>query len=124
MWPSTGEKGFNSGKLARNISVELTGEYDIKRVWDGVDPSTEEKLSTWDRIFAGGIVVASITPVWKLAKVGKGVKMTTEAVEATKAVTSTKPNFVLFNKIHRDSMPKDRGPNSGDLQSHHGLQHQ
>lgn len=66
-------------------------------------PSTEEKLSTWDRIFAGGIVVASITPVWKLAKVGK---MTTEAVEATKAVTSAKPNFVLFNKIHRDSMPK------------------
>lgn len=91
---------------------------------DGVDPSTEEKLSTWDGIFAGGIVVASITPVWKLAKVGKGVKMTTEAVEATKAVTSAKPNFVLFNKTHRDSMPKGRGPNGGNLQSHHGLHQQ
>lgn len=124
--PSSEEKGFDGGKLARDIAGEISGEYDIKRAWDGVDPSTGEKLSTWDRIFAGGMAVAGLTPVGKLAKVGKGVKMTTEAVEATKAVTSSKPNFVLFNKTHRDSMPKPkgRGPNGGNLQSHHGLQQQ
>ncbi|WP_306008338.1 WXG100 family type VII secretion target [Bacillus sp. MMSF_3353] len=124
--PSSGEKGFDGGKLARDIAGEISGEYDIKRAWDGVDPSTGEKLSTWDRIFAGGMAVAGLTPVGKLAKVGKGLKMTTEAVEATKAVTSAKPNFVLFNKTHRDSMPKPkgRGPNGGNLQSHHGLQQQ
>ncbi|WP_342720139.1 WXG100 family type VII secretion target (plasmid) [Bacillus paramycoides] len=124
--PSSEEKGFDSVKLARDIAGELSGEYDIKKAWDGVDPYTGEKLSTWDRIFAGGMAVAGITPIGKLAKVGKGVKMTAEAVEATKAVTSTKPNYLLFNKTHRDSMPKPkgRGPNGGNLQSHHGLQQQ
>ncbi len=80
------EKSFDSGKLARDIAGELSGEYDIKIAWDGVNPSTGEKLSTWDRIFAGGIAVAGITPVGKLAKVGKGVKMTANAVEAANTV--------------------------------------
>jgi len=80
--PSSEEKGFDGKKLARDIAGEISGEYDIRRAWDGVDPSTGERLSTWDRIFAGGMAVAGITPVGKIAKVGKGVKMTTEAVEA------------------------------------------
>ncbi|PEP22080.1 WXG100 family type VII secretion target [Bacillus wiedmannii] len=88
--PSSEEKGFDSGKLARDIAGELTGEYDIKRVWDGVDPSTGEKLSTWDRIFAGGMAVAGITPFGKLAKVGKGVKMTADAAQATKAAKTAR----------------------------------
>ncbi|MED2183215.1 WXG100 family type VII secretion target [Bacillus wiedmannii] len=80
--PSSEEKGFDGKKLARDIAGEISGEYDIKRAWDGVDPSTGEKLSTWDRIFAGGMAVAGLTPVGKIAKVGKGVKMTANAVEA------------------------------------------
>ncbi|MGZ7151864.1 WXG100 family type VII secretion target [Bacillus sp. BC08] len=79
--PSSEEKGFDGKKLARDIAGEISGEYDIKRAWDGVDPSTGEKLSTWDRIFAGGVAVAGLTPVGKIAKVGKGVKMTANAVE-------------------------------------------
>ncbi|WP_368656322.1 WXG100 family type VII secretion target [Bacillus wiedmannii] len=82
--PSSEEKGFDGKKLARDIAGEISGEYDIKRAWDGVDPSTGEKLSTWDRIFAGGMAVAGLTPVGKIAKVGKGVKMTANAVESVK----------------------------------------
>ena len=35
-------------------------------------------------------------------------------------------NYILFNKTHKDSLPKPkgRGPNGGRLQSHHGLQKQ
>lgn len=68
----------------------MTGEYDIKRAWDGIDPSTGEKLSTWDRIFEGGMAVAGITPLGKLAKVGKGVKMTADAAQATKAAKTAR----------------------------------
>ncbi|MGN4822468.1 WXG100 family type VII secretion target, partial [Bacillus cereus group sp. MYBK139-2] len=82
--PSSEEKGFDSGKLARDITGELTGEYDIRRVWDGIDPSTGEKLSGWERAGAGFMAVAGLTPFGKLAKVGKGVKMTANAVESVK----------------------------------------
>ncbi|MEB9525920.1 WXG100 family type VII secretion target [Bacillus anthracis] len=80
--PSSEEKGFDGKKLARDIAGEVSGEYDVRRAWDGIDPSTGEKLSTWDRIFAGGMAVAGLTPVGKIAKVGKGVKMTAKAAEA------------------------------------------
>ncbi|PFV68694.1 type VII secretion protein [Bacillus sp. AFS059628] len=99
--PSSEEKGFDGGKLARDIAGEISGEYDIKRAWDGVDPSTGEKLSTWDRIFAGGMAVAGLTPVGKLAKVGKGVKMTHAAIESKNLLrgedylkAATRPNGI------------------------------
>lgn len=82
--PSSEEKGFDSGKLARDITGELTGEYDIRRAWQGIDPSTGEKLSGWERVGAGFMAVAGLTPFGKLAKVGKGVKMTANAVESVK----------------------------------------
>ncbi|EJR66515.1 hypothetical protein IIO_01131 [Bacillus cereus VD115] len=78
------EKGFDGKKLARDIAGEISGEYDVRRAWDGVDPSTGEKLSTWERVFSGGMAVAGLTPVGKISKVGKGVKMTANAVEAAK----------------------------------------
>ena len=31
--PSSEEKGFDGGKLARDIAGEISGEYDIKRAW-------------------------------------------------------------------------------------------
>ncbi|HFK1782557.1 pre-toxin TG domain-containing protein [Bacillus cereus] len=81
------EKGFDGKKLARDIAGEISGEYDIRRAWDGVDPSSGEKLSTLDRFLAGGMVVAGLTPIGKISKVGKGVKMT---ADATKVVNKTK----------------------------------
>ncbi|MGN4715259.1 WXG100 family type VII secretion target [Bacillus cereus group sp. MYBK226-2] len=88
--PSSEEKGFDGGKLARDITGELTGEYDLRRVWDGVDPSTGEKISWLDRVGAGGMMVLGITPVGKLAKVAKGAKMTAKAVESAKAAEAAK----------------------------------
>ena len=87
--PSSEEK-FDGGKLARDITGELTGEYDLRRVWDGVDPSTGEKISWLDRVGAGGMMVLGITPVGKLAKVAKGAKMTAKAVESAKAAEAAK----------------------------------
>ena len=79
---SSEKEDFDGEKLARDIVGEISGEYDIRRAWDGIDPSTGEKLSTLDRVFAGGMAVAGLTPFGKIAKVGKGVKMTAKAAEA------------------------------------------
>ena len=46
-----------------------------------------EKLSTLDRFLVGGMVVVGLTPIGKISKVGKGVKMT---ADATKVVNKTK----------------------------------
>ncbi|MFJ8412962.1 WXG100 family type VII secretion target [Bacillus paramycoides] len=95
--PSSGKEDFDGEKLARDIVGEISGEYDIRRAWDGIDPSTGEKLSTLDRVFAGGMAVAGLTPFGKIAKVGKGVKMTakaTEAVNKAKKVPVEKVNGV------------------------------
>ena len=34
-------------KLARDIAGEISGEYDIRRAWDGVDPSSGENCLLW-----------------------------------------------------------------------------
>ncbi|MGG2091935.1 pre-toxin TG domain-containing protein [Bacillus sp. S13(2024)] len=100
------KKDFDGKKLARDIAGEISGEYDVRRAWDGVDPSTGEKLSTWDRFLAGGMAVAGLTPVGKIAKVGKGVKMTAEAAEvvniakkAEQLRNATKYSTRIENKI-------------------------
>ncbi|MEH7594862.1 pre-toxin TG domain-containing protein [Bacillus toyonensis] len=118
---ASGKKEFDGNKLARDITGEISGEYDVRRAWEGVDPSTGEKLGTFDRFIAGGMAVAGITPIGKLVKIGKGVKMSASAVKTVKGAES---NYVLFNKTHIQSMPKPKGkgPNGGRLQSHHGLQ--
>ncbi|MEK4914357.1 WXG100 family type VII secretion target [Bacillus sp. FSL E2-8887] len=91
------KEGFDGKKLARDIAGEISGEYDVRRVWDGIDPSTGEKLSGWERAGAGVMAVAGLTPFGKIAKVGKGVKMTakaTEAVNKAKKVPVEKVNGV------------------------------
>ncbi|MEK4931671.1 pre-toxin TG domain-containing protein [Bacillus sp. FSL M7-1345] len=109
------EKGFDGKKLARDIAGEISGEYDVRRAWDGVDPSTGEKLSTLDRFLAGGMAVAGLTPIGKLSKVGKGVKMTanaTKAVNKAKKVPVEKVNGVkgtgeVNKKVSRTSVGEE-----------------
>lgn len=36
--PSSKKKGFDGKKLAKDIAGEISGEYDIRRAWQGVDP--------------------------------------------------------------------------------------
>ena len=45
------------------------------------------KTVYFDGFLAGGMVVAGLTPIGKISKVGKGVKMT---ADATKVVNKTK----------------------------------
>jgi len=88
------EEEFDGGKLARDIAGELTGEYDLRRVWEGVDPSTGDKLSWLDRVGAGGMMVLGVTPVGKLAKLAKGAKMTVKATrKLTPAERAAKKGF-------------------------------
>ncbi|CAM4087370.1 YwqJ-related putative deaminase [Bacillus manliponensis] len=84
------ENNFDGKQLARDVTGEMTGEYDVRRVLEGIDPSNGEKLSTWNRFVAGGMVVAGVTPVGKLVKLGKAAKMTSEAV---KGVNSSHKNL-------------------------------
>ncbi|EOO66991.1 hypothetical protein IKE_03019 [Bacillus cereus VD196] len=99
--PSSEENGFDGKKLARDITGEISGEYDVRRAWDGIDPSTGEKLSGWERAGAGVMAVAGLTPFGKLAKVGKGVKMTEAALESKNLLrgedylkSATRPNGI------------------------------
>ena len=61
---------------------ELSGEYDVRRVIEGVDPDTGEKLSWWERTGAGVMVFAGLTPVGKGIKVVKGAKKVSNAIDA------------------------------------------
>ncbi|MEK4913977.1 WXG100 family type VII secretion target [Bacillus sp. FSL E2-8887] len=106
---SSEEKGFDGKKLARDIAGEISGEYDARRAWDGIDPSTGEKLSAWERIFAGGMAVAGLTPVGKIAKVGKGVKMTANAVEGVKNAEKAAEGVKNTEKVAEAKNIPDRG---------------
>ncbi|CUB50802.1 Putative ribonuclease YwqJ [Bacillus subtilis] len=72
----------NMGKIARDLAGELTGEYDVRRVTEGVDPDTGEKLSWWERSLAGVMVVAGITPIGKGVKILKSGKKVANALDA------------------------------------------
>ncbi|MFR9694839.1 WXG100 family type VII secretion target [Bacillus mobilis] len=71
------------GKVTRDLAGELTGEYDVRRVIEGVDPDTGEKLSWWERSLAGVMVVAGITPIGKGVKILKSGKKVANALDAT-----------------------------------------
>lgn len=70
------------GKLTRDLAGELTGEYDVRRVIEGVDPDTGKKLSWWERSLAGVMVVAGITPIGKGVKILKSGKKVANALDA------------------------------------------
>ncbi|HDR7632859.1 MULTISPECIES: WXG100 family type VII secretion target [Bacillus] len=79
---SSGEKGIDGGKLARDIAGELTGEYDARRLIEGVDPDTGETLSAWERGAAGLMLVAGITPIGKGVKILKSGKKVANTIDA------------------------------------------
>jgi WXG100 family type VII secretion target len=70
------------GKVTRDLAGELTGEYDLRRVVEGVDPDTGEKLSWWERSLAGVMVVGGITPIGKGVKILKSGKKVANALDA------------------------------------------
>lgn len=99
---SSEDEGFDGKKLARDIAGEMTGEYDIRRAWEGIDPSTGDKLSWLDRVGAGGMMILGVTPVGKLTKLVKGVKMTADAAQAAKKAAKATENY----KAHLERQDK------------------
>ncbi|MDR5047894.1 WXG100 family type VII secretion target [Bacillus thuringiensis] len=79
---STQNEEADMGKLTRDLAGELTGEYDVRRVIEGVDPDTGKKLSWWERSLAGVMVVAGITPIGKGVKILKSGKKVANALDA------------------------------------------
>ncbi|AZJ22977.1 type VII secretion protein [Bacillus wiedmannii bv. thuringiensis] len=87
---SSSKKGDDSlEKAARDLAGELSGEYDVRRVMEGVDPDTGEKLSWWDRTGAGVMVFAGLTPLGKGIKVVKGAKKVADAVDTANKIDKT-----------------------------------
>lgn len=87
---------------------ELTGYYDYKRANEGIDPITGEKLSTAQRVTAGGLALAGFIPIvgWggrlvkggnAIYKTAKGVNTATHALNAYKTTQS-------FNILQKTEM--------------------
>jgi hypothetical protein len=86
----------------KEFGLELSGWYDLQRLFGEYDPVTGERISGWDRLVAGGMLLASFVPPIKGAGVAgkaaiKGVKAAETAVDVSKLVSQTKN--VFNNKI-------------------------
>jgi Pre-toxin TG/ribonuclease len=87
----------------REFGLELLGWYDVQRLFGEYDPVTGERISGWDRLLAGGMLLASFIPPIKgtgiAGKAGiKGVKATEAAADVSKLVSQTK-HVLRYDKI-------------------------
>ncbi|AEH48342.1 pre-toxin TG domain-containing protein [Parageobacillus thermoglucosidasius] len=84
--------------LADNIKefgLELSGLYDLQRLFGEYDPVTGERISVWDRLVAGGMLLASFIPPVKGAGIAgkagiKGAKAAGIAADVSKLVPQMK----------------------------------
>ncbi|MGG0303222.1 WXG100 family type VII secretion target [Bacillus albus] len=88
--PASKKDGASLEKVTRDLAGELSGEYDVRRVIEGVDPDTGEKLSWWECTGAGVMVFAGLTPVGKGIKVVKGAKKIADTVKNINKVKEAK----------------------------------
>jgi Pre-toxin TG len=87
----------------KEFGLELSGWYDLQRLFGEYDPVTGERLSWGDRLFAGGMLLASFVPPVKGAGVAgkaaiKGAKVAGTAADVSKWISKTK-NVLNVNKI-------------------------
>ena len=87
----------------KEFGMELSGWYDLQRVFGEYDPVTGERISVGDRLFAGGMLLLTIIPLAKGAGVAgkaaiKGAKAAGIAAEVSKWISKTK-NVLNVNKI-------------------------
>jgi hypothetical protein len=87
----------------KEFGLELSGWYDLQRLFGEYDPVTGERISGWDRLIAGGMLLLSVIPPAKGAGVAgkaaiKGAKAAETAVDVSKLVSQTK-NVLNYNKI-------------------------
>ncbi|RDE36191.1 hypothetical protein DV713_00920, partial [Parageobacillus thermoglucosidasius] len=87
----------------KEFGLELLGWYDLQRLFGEYDPVTGERISGWDRLLAGGMLLLSIIPPAKGAGIAgkaavKGAKAAGIAAEVSKWISKTK-NVLNVNKI-------------------------
>lgn len=111
---SSKKDGESLEKVTRDLAGELSGEYDVRRVIEGVDPDTGEKLSWWERTGAGVMVFAGLTPLGKGIKVVKGAKKVADAVknidkvkEATALLKAKRQKQIEINKKVGDDFERE-----------------
>ncbi|MED4039088.1 polymorphic toxin type 15 domain-containing protein [Niallia taxi] len=87
---------------------EFTGYYDYKRAVEGVDPVTGEKMSTAQRIAAGGMALAGFIPIvgWagRAVKGGKGIYSAAKGINAAENAMSTYKNVQAFSTLEKTEM--------------------
>ncbi len=87
----------------KEFGLELLGWYDLQRLFGEYDPITRERISGWDRLLAGGMVLASFIPPVKGAGIAgkagiKGAKAAGTAADVSKWISKTK-NVLNYDKI-------------------------
>ncbi|QPA30753.1 pre-toxin TG domain-containing protein [Thermaerobacillus caldiproteolyticus] len=87
----------------KEFGLELLGWYDVQRLFGEYDPVTGERISGWDRLFAGGMLLLTIIPPAKGAGIAgkvavKGAKAAETAADVSKWISKTK-NVLNYNKI-------------------------
>jgi Pre-toxin TG len=87
----------------KEFGLELLGWYDLQRLFGEYDPITGERISGWDRLIAGGMLLLSVIPPAKGAGIAgkagiKGAKAAGIAADVSKLVPQMK--YVLrYDKI-------------------------
>jgi uncharacterized protein YukE len=87
----------------KEFGLELLGWYDLQRLFGEYDPVTGERISGWDRLLAGGMLLASFVPPVKGVGIAgksavKGAKAVETAADVSKWISKTK-NVLNGNKI-------------------------
>jgi uncharacterized protein YukE len=96
--------------LAENMKefgLELLGWYDLQRLFGEYDPITGERISGWDRLLAGGMLLASFIPLIKgigiAGKVGiKGAKSAGITADVSNGSQKRKTSSIMI-KSNRSS---------------------
>jgi hypothetical protein len=87
----------------KEFGLELLGWYDLQRLFGEYDPVTGERISGWDRLVAGGMLLASFVPPVKGAGVAgkaaiKGAKAAETAADVSKLVSQTR-HVLRYDKV-------------------------
>jgi uncharacterized protein YukE len=87
----------------KEFGLELLGWYDLQRLFVEYDPITGERISGWDRLLAGGMLLASFVPPVKGMGIAgkatiKGAKAAGAVADVSKLISKTK-NVLNYDKI-------------------------
>uniref|UniRef100_A0A7U3YCS3 Pre-toxin TG domain-containing protein n=1 Tax=Geobacillus sp. (strain Y4.1MC1) TaxID=581103 RepID=A0A7U3YCS3_GEOS0 len=87
----------------KEFGLELSGWYDVQRLFGEYDPITGERISGWDRLVAGGMLLLNVIPPAKGAGIAgkaavKGAKAAGATADVSKWISKTR-NVLNVNKI-------------------------